>query len=145
MWYRTGRGEGVSFCSSTVGECRPTWLWLPGIETWIRIRRAERSALLGAWDERNGGSASGETRLVEVETKEDHQHRGLREGFWEAWRFRASVWTRGEATFPSIRKMPSSVRTSVRRVCVRGASDPGVRALDLDLSLGGFHNKTTRG
>lgn len=78
MWYRTGRGEGVSFCSSTVGECRPTWLWLPGIETWIRIRRAGRSALLGAWDERNGGSASGETRLVEVETKEDHEHRGLR-------------------------------------------------------------------
>lgn len=32
VWYRTGRGEGVSFCSSTVGECRPTWLWLPGIE-----------------------------------------------------------------------------------------------------------------
>lgn len=31
-------------------------------------------------------------------------------------------------------------------VCVCGASDPGaLRRLDLDLSLGGFHNKGTRG
>lgn len=137
MRYRTGRGERVSICSSTVGECRPGSLGL------------RRGFGFGAWDEGNGGSASAETRLVKVETKQDDQHRGSRgKASGEAWRFRVSVWARGGPSFLSIRKMPSSPGSDVVCVCVCvcGASDPGaLRRLDLDLSLGGFHNKGTRG
>lgn len=84
MRYRTGRGERVSICSSTVGECRPGSLGL------------RHGFGFGAWDEGNGGSASAETRLVKVETKQDDQHRGSRGKASGRLGASASAFGRGE-------------------------------------------------